>query len=343
MASAGIFFAESILSLMGLEAEVIAEGAAYMRILFVGSVFMVFRMVAEAIMQSSGDAVTPMRVAVMFRVVHIALCPFLVFGWWLFPRLGVSGAALTNVISQSLGLGIGLWFLFTGRSRLRLTLSNFRFDLNIIWRMVKIGIPAAVMGVQFNLVQFALMWFMVPFGTLAVAGHTLTQRIEMILFMPGMGFGIAAGVLAGQNMGARQPERAERSGWLAIGFVEGILAICSVVILLWADGLVHIFSSDPGLVELGGTFLRIAAAGYLVIGFFVVGMQFLSGVGDTLPPMLISLLIAWGVQLPLAYLLPRVTDLGVYGIRWAMVIGVLVGATAFITYFRMGRWKRKEV
>jgi len=208
---------------------------------------------------------------------------------------------------------------------------------------VKIGLPASIMGIQSNLGQFVLMWFMVPFGTLAVAAHTLCQRVEMVLFMPGVGFGLAAGVLAGQNLGAHQPQRAERSGWLAAGFAEGITVTCSVAILLWAERIVGIFSTEPGLIEVASTFLRIATSGYLVLGAIIVFMQCLSGIGDTLPPMLFALLIVWGVQLPLAYLLPRVTDLGIYGVRWAMVAGILVGAVAYTIYFRLGRWKRKSV
>ena len=343
MASIGIFFAESILVLLGLQPDVVAEGTVYMRILFVGTIVMSSWMVTESIMQASGDAMTPMKISVPVRLFHVVLCPFLIFGWWMFPRLGVSGAALTNIISQSLGLILGAWVLFSGRSRLRLSLSNFRLDLNIMWRMVKIGIPSSIMGIQSNLGQFALMWLIVPFGTLAVAAHTLCQRIEMVLFMPSVGLGSAAGVLAGQNLGARQPERAERGGWLAIGIAEGIMVTCAVAILLWAEGVVHIFSPEPGLVEIASTFLRIAIVGYLVLGLIIVSQFCISGAGDTLPPMIFAMVIIWLVQLPLAFLLPRVTDLGVYGIRWAMATGMLVGAVSFTTYFRMGRWKHKRV
>ena len=84
LAAIGIFFAEPILVLMGLEADVVAAGAAYMRIMFVGSLFMSLRIMGETIMESSGDAVTPMRVAMFFRFLHVALCPFLIFGWWIF-------------------------------------------------------------------------------------------------------------------------------------------------------------------------------------------------------------------------------------------------------------------
>jgi len=343
LAIIGIFFAEGILALVGLEPEVIDLGAAYLRIQFIGMVAMSFRMITDGTMQASGDSMTPMKIAFAFRMLHIALSPFLIFGWWLFPRLGVSGAALTNVISQSLGTGLGFWILMTGRSRLRLSFRRFRIDPGIIWRMIRVGLPASVMGIERNLGQYVLMWFMAPFGTLAVAAHTLNQRIEMFLFMPAWGLGMAAGVLVGQNLGAQQTARAERSGWLATAIVEGFIVICLLAILIWAEAFIHIFSSDPGVVSLGATFLRIATAGYIVMGLTAVLQQCISGSGDTMPPMLASILTMWLIQLPLAYFLSHFTNLGVYGVRWAIVIGTAAGAIAYTVYFRSGRWKRKVV
>ena len=339
----GIFLAESILRLFGVAPDVIIEGGAYMRIQFIGMITMSLRFMTEGTMQASGDVTTPMKLSVVFRVFHIVLCPFLVFGWWFFPNLGVRGAALTNVLSQGLGTALGLWFLFTGRTRLRLTLRKFQIDPDMIWRMVKIGIPASIMGMQRGLGQFLLIRFIAPFGTMAVAAHTLGQRVDMFIFMPGGGVGMAAGVLAGQNLGAKQPERAERSGWLAVAMVEALMVVCSVAILLWAESIVHIFSSNPELVELASRFFRIAAAGYLLMGFPNVFMQCISGVGDTIPPMVLSLITLWLVMLPLAYFLPRITDLGVYGIRWALVAEVVVGAVGYTAYFKLGRWKHKKV
>jgi len=343
VASIGVLFSEQIMSLFGLEADVVAEGVAYMRIQFIGTVAMAFRIMAEGIMQASGDTVTPMRIVIFFRILHASLCPFLIFGWWIFPSFGVSGAALTNVIAQGLGGAIGFWILFSGRSRLRLTLRNFRLDLDTIWRIVKIGIPAAIMAMERSFGSLVLMWFMAPFGTLAVAGHALIQRIEAILRMPCMGLGHGSGVLVGQNLGAGQPKRAERSGWLAGALAQGFALIISVAVLLWADGIISIFNADPEVVDLASTFLRISAAGYLFMGLYYVMQNSISGAGDTLPPMLVTLLNFWLVQVTLAFFLPRFTNLGMYGIRWAIVAGWIVGAVAYSVYFRLGRWKRKKV
>ncbi len=339
----GIFLAEPILILMGLEPDVVAEGAAYMRILFVGGAAMAFRMMTEGIMQASGDSITPMWLAVTFRVFHIILCPFLIFGWWFFPHMGVSGAAMTNVLSQSLGLVLGLMVLFRGRTRLQLSLKGFRIDPVIIWRIVRIALPASISGMQRGLGQLVIMWFIVPYGTFAVAAHTLCQRVEMFIMMPGMGLGMGGGVLAGQNLGAGKPDRAGKSVWLALAVVEGFVVFCAAAILLWAESIIGIFGPEPAVVEVGSVFLRIAAAGFFVFSAEPVLMVSLSNVGDTVPPMLATVLGFWMVQVPLAYFLPQLTELGVYGVRWGMVVGMFFSALALVIYFKLGRWKHKRV
>ncbi|MFC2070609.1 MATE family efflux transporter [Chloroflexota bacterium] len=339
----GIFLADRILIALGVEPDVVTEGAAYMRIMFVGALVMSSRMVSESIMQASGDTRTPMKIAIFYRLFHIILCPLLIFGIWIFPSMGVSGAALTNVVSQSLGLGIGLWILFTGRTRLRLNLKNFRIDPQIIWRIVRIALPSSISFTTRPFAQTVLMWIIIPFGTLSVAAHTVVQRIEMILLTPGMAMGMAAGVLAGQNLGAAQSERAERTGWLAVAFIQSLTIIFCLVLLLWAESIVGIFSPDPGVIEIGSKFVRIATVGFMVTGLTVTLMMFISGTGDTLPAMLITTIGMWVIEVPLAFILPKVGNLGVFGVRWASAVARLVGATAFTIYFKSGRWKRKRV
>src|SRR4030042_281843 len=156
-----------------------------------------------------------------------------------------------------------------------------------------------------------MMWFIAPFGTLAVAAHTIRTRGEMVTMMPAMAFGQAAGVLAGQNMGAQKPAQAEKSGWLGVLLTQGVMMAFSVAMLIWAPEMVRIFNSEEGVVEIGSTFLRIAAAGNLFMAFAAVLADWLKGVGDTMIPMLASLVTMWFIQIPLAYFLPRGTEIGV--------------------------------
>ncbi|MFC1898854.1 MATE family efflux transporter [Chloroflexota bacterium] len=343
VASIGVLFTDGIMGLFGLEADVIVEGSAYMRIYFLCSVAISFRLMSEGLMHASGDTITPMRISIFFRVIHAIISPLLIFGLLFFPRLGVSGAALANVISQSVGGIIGFWILFSGRSRLKLTLRNFQVDFGVIWRIVKIGIPAAFMSMERSFGDLVLMWFMSPFGTLAVAGHALVQRIESIIRMPCMGLGYGSGILVGQNLGAGQPERAERSGWLAAIISQGFAVLIFLVTILFAENIIGLFNSEPDIVELSSVYLRIAAAGYLFMGLYFVMQNAISGSGDTIPTMLVTLLNFWLVQVSLAFFLSRYTDMGMYGVRWAMVVGWVVGAAAYSIYFRSGRWKRKVV
>ena len=125
--------------------------------------------------------------------------------------------------------------------------------------------------------------------------------------------------------------------------MEGFAILCSLAILLWAETIVDVFSTDGDLIGIASTFLRIAVAGYVITGFIGVLQQCISGAGDTIVPMVVSLLAIWLVQLPLAFLISKNTSLGVYGIRWAIVASSAVNAVAYTTYFRMGRWKRKQV
>jgi putative MATE family efflux protein len=339
----GFLLAEQIMRVMGVEEEVVGEGAAYLRIMFIGTVAMGFRMMSEGIMQASGDSVTPMRITMIFRVVHLVICPFLVFGWWIFPRFGASGTALTNAVAQSLGVILSLRVLFSGSTRLRLSLRGFSIDWGIIWRIIKVGVPASGTGLARSLANLLLMRFVSPFGTTAVAAQSLLQRIEMLFRMPSMAFGNASGVLAGQNLGAGRPDRAVRTGWLAIALVSGIMLAGSIVVLIWAEGIIGLFNADPDLMDLGGDFLRIHVVSFIVFGFALVMLQFLNNVGDTMIPMLTTLLTMWLIQVPLAYFLPNYTPLEVHGVRWAISTAFVSRAIVYGIYFHRGRWQRKRV
>jgi putative MATE family efflux protein len=339
----GILVVKPILSLFGAEVEVITAGIVYLRILFAGWVPMGILVMGLYAVQASGDTMKPMIIEACIRTIHLALCPFLVLGWWIFPHLGVTGAALSNVISHSIGAIIVVSLLFSGRTRLRLALKDFRPVPNIIWRILKIGIPALVLHMQKSLGDLVLLWIIIPFGTLAVAAHSLVLRVEMFFIAVGIGLGGSSGVLVGQNLGADQPKRAEKSGWLAVGLMEAFMIAFSGVILLRAENVVGIFTAEPDLVALGSIFLRIATAGYLLFGFVLVFQDCIAGAGDTLPTMIVSIAMIWVIQLPLAFFLPGVANLGVYGVRWAIVVSICSGAIFYVIYFMLGRWKAKKV
>jgi putative MATE family efflux protein len=341
MALAGIFLAVPFMRSLGVDESVVNDGADYLRIQLIGIVTMTMLQVAQSIMQASGDAVQPMLISVGYRLLQVVLCPALIFGWGFFPRLEVSGASLSNVITQGLGGAVALYILFTGRTRIKVTLKNFRFDGIIIWKTVKIGIPASFSFMQRNVAELILMWFIAPFGTLAVAAQVVSQRVDQFLQNLSGGLGSAAGVLAGQSMGAGRPDRAERTGWLAAIIATAMSFLSIVVIWLWIKPILGIFTDDPEVIDMAAKFLIIMIGSYAVWGLVVSLSLVLNGVGDTLVQMLTNLATMVIVQLALAYVLSRYTDLGIYGIRWAVVIGIVIRAVIYTAYFKTGRWKRK--
>lgn len=155
--------------------------------------------------------------------------------------------------------------------------------------------------------------------------------------------GRSTGVLAGQNLGAGQPGRAEGTGWIGAGLDSAVMVVFTMIVLLRAESVIAIFSPEPDVVQISSTFLRIMALGYFLLGFDLVLKLCLQGMGDTLPPLLINLVGFWLVEVPLAYFLSHFTSLGARGVPWGIVVGLLVTAVSAAIYFKLGRWKHKKV
>jgi putative MATE family efflux protein len=337
----GYLFARQILMLFGVEGGVLVSGTAYLKIAILNAIPMSYHMLTEACLQASGDTVRPMILSIVMRAIHVILVPFLIFGLWIFPELGVRGAAISQLISVLCGVITGFWILFTGRSRLNISLKNFHVDPGLMWRMLKISFPATIMFVQRGFARLVLMTLVVPFGTLAVASFSIIQRLELFVTMPVFGLGRASAVLVGQNLGARQPERAAKSVWLATGISEVCLLITCGLMFIWPEYVIRIFSPEHELITVASSYLMVFLIGFLSIGFDVVLVNALTGAGVTLPPMIITLSRMWVITLPLAYIWSKFTGLGVYGVWWGLIVGMVFGAAAYTVYFISGRWKLK--
>jgi len=294
-------------------------------------------------MQASGDTMIPMRISVTYRLMHMALCPMLVFGLGIFPKLGVTGAALSDVLTQGLGAGLGLWVLFSGQSRLKLHLHKWKIDGKILWRMIKIGLPNSFMAMQQVLGLLFLVAFIAPFGTAAVAAHTIFQRVDGAMTFLSMSLGISAGVLGAQNMGANKPDRAAKSGLAAAGFSVALMFVFSLIVLIWAEPIVRIFNSDPDLVKMTAAFLRIATTSYVFTGANAIFRHFITGVGDTMPAFIMEVVFMWGFLVPMAWYSNNYTNFGIWGIRWALAIRMILGGIIFAVYFWTGKWKHRKI
>ena len=339
----GIFLTEALLGLLGVSDAVIAQGTMYMRILLIGQAVMGFQMWASQSLSAAGDTLTPMRAGVIARIIHLTVSPTLMFGLVGMPQMGLPGAALGTVISHLVSLAILLSILFRGSSRLHLRLSDFSFDGPMVWRLLKIGGPASVNGMERGLAQLFMVRLVAPFGDVAVAAFSITRRVENFAQMGSRGLGAASGIIVGQSLGAGKPERArETIRWAAI-YVTIVTAVFSGLVLAFPVGFLTLFTRDPAFLDVASTWLMIAAAGYVGLALGQVAQQSFQTAGDTLVVMLITLGTMWGLELPLAWYLTRSPELGQFGVAWAMLASMVARPLIYVPYYYWGRWMRVRV
>ena len=339
MALIGVFFTEPLLRVLGVPDDVVLAAADYMRVQFIGSGTNAFRMMSGAALQSSGDTITPMRAATVARVFHVILSPMFVFGWLFFPEFGLMGAAFANVLAQLAGTGMNFHALFTGKSRLHLTLRGYRPDPKVLWQITRTGLPASVTQAERSFAQLLLFGLVSPYGANTLAAYSLTRRVENLIMMGARGFGQGSGVLVGQNLGAGKPERARKTIAWALLYVFIINSVTTVLLFLFPEVFISIFNDDPELVDLATNWMRIASLGYLFLGVGQVFQQSFNTAGDTMIPMLVTLVSIWLIQQPLALVLPDL-GLGHYGIAWAVVAAVFARLLIYTPYYFTDRWQR---
>ncbi|MBI2171820.1 MAG: MATE family efflux transporter [Chloroflexi bacterium] len=355
----GAIFAVPLMQLLGLGQDIIDSASLYLRIQFLSVIGVSFRQMGGAALQAAGDAITPMKATTLTRVTHIVLSPFLIFGWLFFPEMGIAGAALADVIAQFGGSTWNFAVLFRGSSRLHLTLRGYRPDLPILWRIIKIGFPASVTGMERSTAQLVLVALVAHFGTLALAAFALTRRAESLAQLGGGGLGQASGVLVGQNLGAGSPDRARKTVLWALGYVIALAGALTLLLIIFAPWVVRAFTRDPELIPLGVDWLRILALSVFCLGAGQVFAQSFNTAGATLIPMVVSLVSFWIIEVPLALMLtgtpipvglfgltvtfPTIAHWGQFGIAWAITIAMLIRALAFVPYFLGDGWLKKAV
>ena len=336
-------FAPRLLAWMGATPNILRVGSLYTRIMLSGSGIIVLLFLINAVFRGAGDAAVAMRVLWLANLINIVLDPCLIRGLGPFPRLGVTGASVSTTIGRSIGVLFQLYMLRKGSAHLEILKRHIRLKLRVMWNIFEV----AGVGVLQLLVATASWVVMVrlvqSFGSQATAGYTVAIRIVIFSTLPSWGLGSAAATLVGQNLGAKQPDRAEQSVWRASFFNAVFLAVVSAVFLIWAPELVGIFSSDPQVVRYGASCLRIISLCYVLWAYGEIIVQAFNGAGDTWTPTLINFFVYWVVQLPLAYLLALKFNFGPNGAYYGILAAEVLLALIAIYVFRKGKWKEKVV
>jgi putative MATE family efflux protein len=335
--------APRFLKLMGAGSSILQTGSTYSRIMLSTSGVIVMLYLINAIFRGAGDAAVAMRVLWLANSINIVLDPCLIRGLGPFPKLGVTGAAVSTTIGSSIGILFQLYMLSKGSAHLNVMRKHIRLNVKVMLNILRLAGSGAL---QFAIAtsSWALMVRMVQsFGSQATAGYTIAMRIIIFSIMPSWGLGGAAATLVGQNLGAKQPERAEQSVWRSAFLNIIYLGAVTLVFLLFAPHLVAIFSGDPEIIRSGAACLRIVSGCYVLFAYGVVIVQAFNGAGDTWTPMWINFVSYWIIPLPLAYYLGHNLGLEQNGVYIGMLVAEIILPITAISVFRRGRWKMKAV
>jgi putative MATE family efflux protein len=331
----GLAMLPHLFAVMDTPADVTALGTRYLGTYLLGSPLIFGFFAVDAAFRAAGDTRTSFLILFVSVAVTLVLDPALINGWGPLPRMGVAGAAIATICTRAVAFVIGLTIV--GRRGV-LVFGRPRWAT---WKSImRIGLPTAVTGTVFALIYVLVTRTATRFGTPALAALGIGHRVESWLFMIGVGFGAATAAIVGQNLGAGQVDRAERSGWLSVGFCSLFGVAACIVELTIPEHFSAIFSQDPAVIAEGAKYLRIAAISQLGICAEIVLEGALGGAGHTLSPMLTSTTIT-ATRIPLAAW--AAAQWGTTGLWWVISLTALGRAVAMMGIWRAGRWKRSSI
>lgn len=333
---AGIIFAEPVFRLTNTPEEVIPQAVAYFRIYIGGTfLFVTFNSIIS-ILRGVGESVRPMRFILITTVLNIAfdLLFILVFKW------GIEGAARATVVSQGIGMCIALAYVNNTHPLLSIKKQDMLFDWKLFKESLKIGLPTSVQQCAIALGLIALLGIVNSFGTNTLTAYGAAGKIDTIITQAILTLSGALAAFCGQNIGAGRLDRVKKGVRFTMytNIALGLLTFAAVY--LFGNEMMRIFTKDIDVVAIGKEYLLIIGGFFIVHGALNVYNGALRGAGDTLFPMITSLICLWLIRIPLAYYLS--SWLGRNGIWWAIGISITIGLIVTFVYYKMGFWKRRR-
>lgn len=326
------------------EASVVPLAAAYLEVIFLGMPFFIGFYAFTAIMRGYGETRTPMYVMFVSVLLNVILDPFLIFGWSVFPALGVEGAALATITARGVAAAIGITLLLWTDRGPTVSVPDLRPQFETVREIVRLGVPSSLEQSTIAMALIAMTAMVVSFAPEVIAAYGLGNRLVSLVFLPALGLGQATNSMVGQNLGAGKPERAERGTWLAVGICAAILLAAAVVVAALARPIVEAFIAVDGetataTIEHGVEYLRISAIGFLFIAVSEVTLGAFRGAGNTRTAMVISMVKLWVVSVGLTYYLAFVLGYGPTGLWWGSTLEHVGGALVALAWFSRGTWK----
>lgn len=321
----GFFFSRDLISLFTDNPTLIELGTEYIRIIFMGSVFLYVPMLANNILRGEGNTFVPMISMLIGSIINIILDPFLIFGIGPFPMLGVAGAAYATVFGRAISGIYIVYMVLTNDKDLKLDLKSFKFDFQIIKDIYSVGFPAMVMQFLASFMIGGLNIIVGGYNEYAIAVVGIYFRLQSFVFMPVFGLNQGYMPIIGYNYGHNNPKRMKETikYGLIIGFTITFLGF--ILFQLIPGPLIRMFNNNEELIEIGIDALKTISLAFPIIGISIVGSTTLQAVGKGFASMIVSFLRQIVILLPVAYLLGKAG-----GLRWIWFSFPISEAVAFV-------------
>jgi putative MATE family efflux protein len=339
----GLLFAKNILKFMNASDIIVNQMSGYTSIMFGSNVIIMLLFVNNAIFRSAGNPVLSMKVLWFANIINIILDPILIFGWGPIPAFGVQGAAIATTTGRGLAVLFQFYLLWKGKSRIKFKGISFMPNFKLIRKLLKLAFGTVSQHIVATSSWIVLMRFVAVYGSQVLAGYTISLRILFFALLPAMGISNAASTLVGQNLGAGNPSRAEKSVWITGRINMIVMGFTSVVLLIWPKLFLGWLTPESCIIDLGAVSLRIVSAGMIVYGLGMVLVNAFNGAGDTQTPFKINIFAFWLLEIPLAWALSASAGWAQQGVFWAIIVAESFMTFTILYYFRKGAWKLKEV
>ncbi|MEN8210086.1 MAG: MATE family efflux transporter [Thermodesulfobacteriota bacterium] len=343
VAAACFLFSGELIGFYQAEPVVEAIGISYFKILMTGFPFMMFGSVAGAIFQSSGNTKTPMFVFSGMSLINLVLDPVLIFGSGPIPSLGVNGAAMATVFSE---IAAFVWIYYKLYHYKTIKLQKLFFirpQLNMMKRILKIGIWSGMNSFSRPLSGVFLQKIIVFHGTAYLAAFSFAMQWVSLIFIFLEGMRIAISTLAGLNLGKKDYESVKNivNAGLKFGYI--IMTIILLVFLPSVRIAIGIFSMNPEVINAGAGFLIIILTGmYFAVPLAIYTAAF-NGAGDTMPPMITSFIANWAGKIGTAYIATYYLGLSIDYVWWGVTVSLAIEGIGVTLWFSRGKWKEKIV
>ncbi|GEP52030.1 MATE family efflux transporter [Flavobacterium noncentrifugens] len=340
----GVIFGTNILLLMGASPEAAKHGTPFIQIMMGGSIIIALLFLINGIFRGAGNAAIAMKSLWIANISNIILCPILINGFGPVPAFGLTGAAIATTIGRSISVGYQLYHLFNGKNMLKITLAYLTPDWIQIKALVQIAAPAVL---QFVIAScswiFLAQLVATTGGDNGSAGYQTAMRLMMFFLLPAWGLSNAAATLVGQNLGAKEVQRAEESVLKTAKYNVIYMGTVMLISLLGAEYLVAFFTNDAEVRIYAVRAVRIIACGYIFYGIGMVMINAFNGAGDTWTPTKVNLIGFWLFQIPFAWLLAKHFGLGPDGVFIAIPVAETMITIASYILFKRGKWKTIKV